>query len=156
MKRWKEQRRCGRERGPHHEESRVHHSPGCGDDLASSSVERLLGDDCVQDFKLDIPDGWGRRKARGSSTLKKEKCCVVNDLCLGVKLTLITQRTLPGAPLEALNDAVFDWAEQSFVHLQGKTKSSWGTQRNTEFCANKRYSFYVVNQSHSYERIVGL
>lgn len=46
----------------HHEESRVHHSPGCRNDLASSSVERLLSDDCIQDLKLHIPDGWGQQK----------------------------------------------------------------------------------------------
>lgn len=48
--------------GAHHEESRVHHSPGCGDDLPSTSVERLLSDDCIQDFKLDISDSWGQQK----------------------------------------------------------------------------------------------
>lgn len=42
---------------PHHEESRVHYSPGCGNNLASPSVERLLRDHCIQDLKLDIPDG---------------------------------------------------------------------------------------------------
>lgn len=43
--------------GAHHEESRVHHSPGCRDDLPSSSVERLLSDDGIQDLKLHVPDG---------------------------------------------------------------------------------------------------
>lgn len=35
-------------------------------------------------------------------------------------LTLVTQRPLPGAPLEALNDAVFDRAQQRLVHLRQK------------------------------------
>lgn len=34
-------------------------------------------------------------------------------------LTLVTQRPLPGAPLEALDDAVLDRAQQRLVHLQG-------------------------------------
>lgn len=48
--------------GAHHEESRVHHSPGCRDDLPSTSVKGLLSDDCIQDFKLDISDSWGQQK----------------------------------------------------------------------------------------------
>lgn len=47
---------------PHHEESRVHHPPGRGDDLAPSSVERLLSNDGIEDLKLDIPDGWEQQK----------------------------------------------------------------------------------------------
>lgn len=38
------------------------------------------------------------------------------------RLTLVTQRPLPGSPLEALNDAVFDRAQQRLVHLQKKTR----------------------------------
>lgn len=33
-------------------------------------------------------------------------------------LTLVAQRPLPGAPLEALHDAVFDRAQQRLVHLR--------------------------------------
>lgn len=39
-------------------------------------------------------------------------------------LTLITQRPLPGAPLEALNDAVFDRAQQRLVHLRQKYRKT--------------------------------
>lgn len=35
------------------------------------------------------------------------------------RLTLVTQRPLPGAPLEALDDAVLHRAEQRLVHLHG-------------------------------------
>lgn len=38
------------------------------------------------------------------------------------ELTLVTQRALSSAPLEALNDAVFDGAEQRLVHLHGKRR----------------------------------
>lgn len=41
-------------------------------------------------------------------------------------LTLIAQRPLSRAPLEALDDAVFDRAQQRFVHLRrtrGKKKT---------------------------------
>lgn len=48
----------------HHEESRVHHSPCCWDDLTSSSVERLLSYDRVQDLELDISDGWRQQNTR--------------------------------------------------------------------------------------------
>lgn len=51
-----------RGKGAHHEESRVHHSPGCWDDLPSSSVERLLSDDGIQDLELHIPDGCGQQR----------------------------------------------------------------------------------------------
>ena len=42
---------------PYHEEGRVNYSSGGGDDLPSTSVERLLGDHCVQDLELHITDG---------------------------------------------------------------------------------------------------
>lgn len=42
--------------GAHHEEGGVHHPPGCGDDLASTSVQRLLSHQSVQDLELDVPD----------------------------------------------------------------------------------------------------
>lgn len=132
----------------HHEESRVHHSPGCRNDLASSSVERLLSDDCIQDLKLHIPDGWGQQKHWvmatdhwwGITHFPCAKCLMLKEKG-GKKrevteLTLITERAFPGAPLETLNNAVFDWAEQRLVHLQrGKQdiegldlkRSSYGT-----------------------------
>lgn len=47
----------GRGRGTHHEEGRVHHPPGRGDDLASAAVQRLLRHQRVQDLELDVPDG---------------------------------------------------------------------------------------------------
>lgn len=40
------------------------------------------------------------------------------------RLTLVTQRPLPGAPLEALNDAVFDRAQQRLVHLRQKYRNT--------------------------------
>lgn len=104
--------------GTYHEESRVHHSPGRRNDLAAASVERLLSDDGVQDFKLDIPDGWGQQKDWVMATLKlmwKQGFCLIWR-------TFVTQRSLPGAPLEALNNAVFDWAEQRLVHLHRRSK----------------------------------
>lgn len=61
----------------HHEESGVHHSPGCRDDLASSSVERLLSDDCVQDLKLDISDGWGQQKDWVMETEHYSSLCTI-------------------------------------------------------------------------------
>lgn len=58
-------------------------------------------------------------------TVQRTNINLQKQLVSGVKkrqrtLTLITQRALPGAPLEALNNAVFDGAEQRLVHLQGK------------------------------------
>lgn len=49
--------KTGRGRDTHHEEGRVHHPPGRGDDLASAAVQRLLRHQRVQDLELDVPDG---------------------------------------------------------------------------------------------------
>lgn len=42
----------------HHEEGRVDNSSGRGDDLAPTPVQGLLGNDCIQDLKLDISNHW--------------------------------------------------------------------------------------------------
>lgn len=57
MEKKEDNRRVGGSGGAHHEEGRVHHPPGCGDDLASTSVQRLLSHQSVQDLELDVPDG---------------------------------------------------------------------------------------------------
>lgn len=40
----------------YHEEGRVDHPPGCGDDLTSTPVEGFLGNHSIQDLKLDVPN----------------------------------------------------------------------------------------------------
>lgn len=100
----------------HHEEGGVHHSSGRRYDLPPSSVERLLSNDGVQDLKLDVPNSC-RRESRviptRENTLRKKTPPPLPTL------TLIAQGPLPGAPLEALNDAVFNRAQQRLVHLRG-------------------------------------
>lgn len=98
----------------HHEEGGVHHSSGCRYDLPPSSVERLLSNDGVQDLKLDVPNSCGRE----SRMIPTRKSTLRNPPPLPT-LTLIAQGPLPGAPLEALNDAVFNRAQQRLVHLRG-------------------------------------
>jgi len=39
-----------------HEEGRVAHAPGRGDDLASAAVDGLRRDGGVEDLELDVPD----------------------------------------------------------------------------------------------------
>lgn len=80
-------------------------------------MERLLSNDGIQDLKLDVPDGCGdvrviTRNGETSDTNRDKRALIQT-------LTLITEGPLPGAPLEALNDAVFDRAQQRLVHLQG-------------------------------------
>ena len=65
--------------------------PGCGDDLPAAPVDGLVGDDSVQDFELAVPDGF------------------------------LAERALSRAPLESLDNAVLDRAQESLVNLRGES-----------------------------------
>lgn len=45
-------------RGTHHQEGRVAHATGRGNDLSSSAEDWLLGQTCVEDTELDVPHSY--------------------------------------------------------------------------------------------------
>ena len=74
--------------GGGHEESRIGHAPGCGNDLSPTALHWRVGNGRVKELELAVADRF------------------------------IAERALAGGPLKALHNRWFDRVEQLLVHLR--------------------------------------